>query len=202
MNGMVQAAIEQQLLRAAQEMEDALDAQIHALGNMDDDDLEMQQKKAEWLARGHGEVEDVEEKEFFKCAKAEERMVAHFYRASEPCRIMDMHLQRLAASHLETKFIRLNAEKSPFLTDRLKIWMLPTLAVVQSGKVTEYVVGFDDLGGAADFDTATLEARLTVLGAIHEDRRPAPVATEQNVRSVRRGGPPRKTDSDEDSDFD
>lgn len=43
-------------------------------------------------------------------------MVAHFYRASEPCRIMDMHLQRLAASHLETKFIRLNAEKSPFLT--------------------------------------------------------------------------------------
>ena len=26
----------------------------------------MQQKKAEWLARGHGEVEDVEEKEFFK----------------------------------------------------------------------------------------------------------------------------------------
>lgn len=37
--------------------------------------------------------------------------------------------------------------------------MLPTLAVVQSGKVTEYVVGFDDLGGAADFDTATLEAR-------------------------------------------
>lgn len=26
----------------------------------------MQQKKAEWLVRGHGEVEDVEEKEFFK----------------------------------------------------------------------------------------------------------------------------------------
>ena len=45
MNGVVQAAIEQQLLRAAQEMEDALDAQIHALGNMDDDDLESLRQK-------------------------------------------------------------------------------------------------------------------------------------------------------------
>ena len=45
MNGMVQAAIEQQLLRAAQDMEDALDAQIHALGNMGDDDLESLRQK-------------------------------------------------------------------------------------------------------------------------------------------------------------
>ena len=45
MNGVVQAAIEQQLLRAAQEMEDALDAQIHALGNMGDDDLESLRQK-------------------------------------------------------------------------------------------------------------------------------------------------------------
>lgn len=42
--------------------------------------------------------------------------MAHFYRSSEPCRVMDMHLARLAPSHMETKFVRVAAEKAPFLT--------------------------------------------------------------------------------------
>jgi hypothetical protein len=41
---------------------------------------------------------------------------------------------------METRFIKLNAEKSPFLTERLKIFMLPTLALVKNGKVEDYVV--------------------------------------------------------------
>ena len=53
---------------------------------------------------------------------------------------MDKHLQLLAKQHLETRFIRINAEKSPFLTDRLRIFMLPTLALVRNAKVEEYVV--------------------------------------------------------------
>lgn len=47
----------------------------------------------------------------------------------------------LAQSHLETRFVRIHAEKSPFLTERLKIFMLPTLALVRNAKVEEYVVG-------------------------------------------------------------
>jgi hypothetical protein len=43
---------------------------------------------------------------------------------------------------------------------RLRIIFLPTLAVVIKGKVTDYVVGFDDLGGTEDFETETLEWRL------------------------------------------
>ena len=39
------------------------------------------------------------------------------------------------------------------MTERLKIWMLPTLALVKHGKVADYVVGFDDLGGKDDFAT-------------------------------------------------
>ena len=37
--------------------------------------------------------------------------------------------------------------------ERLKIWMLPTLALVKHEKTTDYVVGFDELGGKDDFQT-------------------------------------------------
>jgi hypothetical protein len=55
---------------------------------------------------------------------------------------------------------QINAEKSPFLTERLKIWMLPTLALIQNEKTVDYVVGFDQLGGKDDFTTEMLEERL------------------------------------------
>jgi len=37
------------------------------------------------------------------------------------CKIVDKHLALLAPKHMETKFCKINAEKCPFLTDRLKI---------------------------------------------------------------------------------
>jgi len=55
---------------------------------------------------------------------------------------------------------QIHAEKSPFLTERLKIFMLPTLALIQHEKTIDYVVGFDDLGGTDDFSTEILAARL------------------------------------------
>jgi hypothetical protein len=48
---------------------------------------------------------------------------------------------------------QINAEKAPYLTDKLKVWMLPTLALIKGEKVIDYVVGFDDLGGKDDFST-------------------------------------------------
>ena len=37
------------------------------------------------------------------------------------CKILDKHLNILAKKHLETKFCKIDAEKCPFLCDRLKI---------------------------------------------------------------------------------
>lgn len=54
--------------------------------------------------------------------------------------ILDEHLGKLAPEHLETKFVKLNAEKSPFLTQKFNIRMLPTMALVKGGKVVDYVV--------------------------------------------------------------
>lgn len=134
-------------------------------------------------------------------------MVCHFYRNNWPCEVMDKHLKLLSMKHLETKFVKLNAEKAPFLTDRLKIWMLPTLALIKNEKTTDYVVGFDELGGVDDFQTESLAMRLAAGGIIFEsdDYKPAGAGSQGPQRSIRSSSDYRsykKTESDEDSDFD
>ena len=37
--------------------------------------------------------------------------------------------------------------------ERLKVWMLPTLAIIKHEKTTDYVVGLDELGGSEDFSS-------------------------------------------------
>lgn len=46
----------------------------------------------------------------------------------------------LAKRHMETRFIKIHAEKSPFLAEKLKIVVLPTLALIKHAKVEDYVV--------------------------------------------------------------
>lgn len=54
--------------------------------------------------------------------------------------VMDKHLSILAKQHIETRFMKVHAEKSPFLTEKLRIVVLPTLALVKNAKVEDYVV--------------------------------------------------------------
>lgn len=76
------------------------------------------------------------------------------------CNIVDKHLTILAKKHVETKFIKLNAEKAPFLSEKLRIKIIPTMVLVKDGKAKDYIVGFDDLGSTDNFTTETLEWRL------------------------------------------
>lgn len=211
----VQQALEHSLLQAAQTMENELDTQLHKLENLGEDDLESirrkrleemkrnESRKEEWIARGHGEFQEVQERDFFKEMKGEERLVCLFYRESPPCHVMEKHLRTLCASHLETRFLKIEAEKAPFLAERLRIWMLPTLAIVKNEKITDYIVGLDELGGVEDFDTNVLEARLIQAGVLFERpcHKPSkPAAHQQGL--IRKGGSIPMGDSDEDSDFD
>jgi len=50
-------------------------------------------------------------------------------------KIMIEHLTFLAARHLEARFIWVDAENAPFLTDKLNIWMLPTIVCLKDNKV-------------------------------------------------------------------
>lgn len=79
---------------------------------------------------------------------------------------MDKHLQLLAPKHVETRFIKLDVERAPFLCDRLKIRVLPTIAVVINSITKDYIRGFDDMGGTDDFSTDMMEWRLACSDAI------------------------------------
>ncbi|GBF91865.1 hypothetical protein Rsub_04970 [Raphidocelis subcapitata] len=213
---LAQHAMEQAVLSVAKRLEDQLDDQLHRLENLKDDDLErirqkriddmrrQQEMSREWVARGHGAYTELsDEKQFFKEVKGEERVVAHFYRESSwPCKVVDKHLELLCRKHLETKFFKVNAEKSPYLTEKLKVWMLPTLALIKNEKVVDYVVGFDDLGGKDDFATEALEERLAAADALKLSDAPIAAARQQQQQRSVRSGIYQRASDDEDSDFD
>ena len=125
-------------------------------------------QKQEWINNGHGKYEELPgEKEFFDTCKKSNKVVCHFYRDSTMrCKIVDKHLGLLAPKHIETRFVKLDVERAPFLCDRLKIRMLPTIAVVIGSISKDYIKGFDDLGGTDDFSTDMMEWRLACSDAI------------------------------------
>ncbi|XP_053311132.1 thioredoxin domain-containing protein 9 [Spea bombifrons] len=172
--GMFPKVMETQLLQTAKIMEEQLDAELEKLDKIDEDEMELlkerrlqalkkaQQQKQEWLSKGHGEYREIpSERDFFQEVKESKKVVCHFYRDSTlRSKILDKHLAILAKKHLETKFLKLNVEKAPFLCERLRIKVIPTLALVKDGKTKDYVVGFTDLGNTDEFSTETLEWRL------------------------------------------
>lgn len=172
--------IQQQIASAAANIETQLDDQINALDSMTSDELKTlrdqrlnelkneSKKKQEWLNNGHGEFSELSgEKEFFEISKKSANIIAHFYRdATERCKIVDHHLKILAKKHIEAKFCKVNAENSPFLTQRLRIKVIPTIAIIKDSKTKDYIVGFTDLGNRDDFSTEMLEWRIAQSGAI------------------------------------
>merc|ERR1711962_201809 len=143
-----------QLMAAAQIVEEQIDTELECLEKLDGDELEVlrqkriagmkkqQAKKQEWLSNGHGQYEEIpEEKEFFNVTKKSENVVVHFYKDDAfRCKIY--------------------AVKCPFLTERLKIRVIPTMAVIKDSKTRDYIVGFTDLGNTDEFSTEMLEWRL------------------------------------------
>ena len=87
-------------------------------------------------------------KEFFLAAKKSQRVVVHFYRGVTPrCEIVDAHFERLAHDHVETRFLKIDAEKAPFLVEKLGVIMIPTIILIKDGKTEHSIRGFDEFGG-------------------------------------------------------
>ncbi|GKV43220.1 hypothetical protein SLEP1_g50536 [Rubroshorea leprosula] len=210
-NPKVQEILEKQVLTVAKAVEDKIDEEIAALDRLDLDDLEalrerrlqqmkkMAEKRSRWIALGHGEYSEIgSEKDFFSVVKASDRVVCHFYRENWPCKVMDKHMSILAKQHIETRFVKLHAEKSPFLAERLKIIVLPTLALIKNAKVDDYVVGFDELGGTDEFSTEELEERLAKAQVIFFEGESSANASKsgKQTRSVRQSTNNDSSDSD------
>lgn len=158
-----------------------LDQNLDRLDNVDSGDLKilrehrprerkkkLNNKKQEWLKKGHGIYSELaDEKKFFEMTKKSPNIVCHFYRDNhERCKIVDIHLKILAVKHVEAKFCKVNAEKTPFLTKRLRINVMPTIVLVKDSKTKDFIVGFEDLGNCDDFATDFLEWRIAQSGAI------------------------------------
>lgn len=152
------------------------------------------------MSLGHGEYSEIPtEKEFFSVVKASERVVCHFYRDNWPCKVMDKHISILAKQHVETRFVKINAEKSPYLAEKLRIVVLPTLALIKNAKVDNYVVGFDELGGTDEFSTEELEERLAKADVIifeGESSRIFSKSKAETKKSVRQSSNPDSSDSE------
>jgi len=65
--------------------------------------------------------------------------------------------------------MKVNVEKNPFLVERLRIVMLPTITVIKDGKTDHSIVGFDEFGGTDDFSTTDMEYVLSTYGVINFD---------------------------------
>lgn len=215
-------ALEQHILQSSRMVEEQLDAELGKMERMDEDDLEKlkerrlealkkaQKQKQEWLSKGHGEYKEIpSEKDFFGEVKESKNVVCHFYKDSTfRCKIVDKHLAILSKKHIETKFIKLNVEKAPFLTERLRIKVIPTLALVKDGKTKDYIVGFSDLGNTDEFTTEMLEWRLGCADIINysgnlmehptQTKKPGSKFTKVEKRSIRG----RDYDSDSGSEDD
>lgn len=191
-------------MHVLQSIERQLDQNLQMLNNLDDDDLrrlriqrlkevrERANKLQEWRVQGHGWYQEVaDQKQWFEEVKTNSRVVCHFYRpTSESCLLLDKHLDALARKHVETRFIKINAEKCPYLSDRLNIVLLPTLVMTKDNFTEDRLEGLDELGGM-NFSTEKLERRLAVRGVIDLD-----------AEGQRKGDSTRREEVTEESDED
>lgn len=103
-------------------------------------------EKVENLGKGHGQFREVLQDEFLKEVTSSLRVICHFYHRDFPrCNIMDHHLQKLCARHIETKFIKIDAEKAPFFVEKLKIRTIPSVIIFFDGVAKEKIIGFEGL---------------------------------------------------------
>lgn len=209
------ADLQHNLIAAAEMIEKQVDAKIDQLDNLKDEDIEQlrkkrlmelkkaQTQKEEWLRAGHGTYEEISnEKEFFDVCKKSKNVVCHFYRNTTLyCKVVDKHLNILCTKHIEARFVMINAEKCPFLVERLRIVVMPTICLAKEGKTVDFVVGFDDMGGRDDFPTEMLEWRIARSGVIEYSGdllTPPTQASKQKKKQTKT----IRSNSDDDSDDD
>lgn len=152
--------IEQALIQVTKGLEKQVDQAIEQMDNLGVNEIEqlrkdrlkelkaLQNKRQEWIQNGHGSYEQLaEEKMFFEIVKKSERVIIHFFTPTNTrSPIVDMHLKILAPKHVETKFASLNAEKCPFLAEKLRIKVIPTLVCIKNTTMVDQIIGFTDLG--------------------------------------------------------
>ncbi|BGP21537.1 GTPase inhibitor [Rhodotorula toruloides] len=107
----------------------------------------------------YGKLTEIKvEKDLIARTANEKRSVVHFFhRDFRRCKIMDAHLEKLAAKHFDTLFLKADVANVPFLVAKLDVKVLPCVIGFVDGVTKMKLVGFEDLPGADAFTTASLE---------------------------------------------
>ena len=123
-----------------------------------------------WANNGHGRLDKiVEQKDFFAVSKNSHKVVVLFTRdANKYGAIMKDHMTLLAQQHMEARFVWVDAEQAPFITEKLKIWMLPTIVCIVDNNVKEQHNGLNEIDGSGKYTTGMLEYLLHVDGMLDE----------------------------------
>jgi thioredoxin-like negative regulator of GroEL len=88
---------------------------------------------------------------------------------------MDHHIQRIVQRHIETKFVKINAEKAPFFVEKLKVRSMPTLVYFVDGVAVGKLIGFEGLadnmpeGKEDEWSTIVLSRELGSKGMINKE---------------------------------
>ncbi|CAM9199329.1 unnamed protein product, partial [Chrysoparadoxa australica] len=124
----------QAILDHAKETEKRLDEKLAQLDALGEDDfeklrerrkLQMQKRhheKQKWLANGHG-----------RCVYSELSPTRSYF------------------GTLYHRFLKINAEKAPYLAEKLNIYIMPTILLVKDTQTVHQIRGFDEMGGGDDF---------------------------------------------------
>ena len=68
--------------------------------------------------------------------KASDHVICLFYtKTSQWCQQLAEHLALLAQKHLECKFIKIDADKAPYLLEKLNIYVMPSVLLAKNNKV-------------------------------------------------------------------
>ena len=192
-----------QILQLAKQEEAKLDRELQKLEQLGEDDFDKlrqrrlekmkraEQQKAAFRQLGHGTYAELaNQQDFFDAAKHSPRIVCHFYRpTTKYCEVVDAHMARLAPQHLETRFCKLNAEKSPYLVEKLNIYMMPTLVLIKDQETVRHIRGLDEFGGTDEFSSDMFAFVLSSHGVLHYDGgrpdSPSQAARKKGVNSIR-----------------
>lgn len=143
------------------------------------------------------------EKDLITFSSTERQVAIHFFHPKfARCALLDRHLTVLARLHPTTLFLKANVLNCPFLTQKLKVTVLPCLITFKDGVSKDKIVGFQELGNSDKFSTGALEWRLGQSGIIdpRENRKPIMGFAENNTTSdsVGRGVVGARKDDEDD----
>jgi hypothetical protein len=175
-----------------------------------------QREKLENLGKGHGQYREVTQDEFLAEVTSSQRVVCHFYHAEFPrCAVFDHHISKLVQRHVETKFIKINAEKAPFFVSKLLIRTIPTVIIFFDGVAAEKIIGFEGLadgmpeGKEDEWPTIKLARLLGAKKAINKsaivDDEEVELKAKQTLEQLRRNqfvGMQASCLDDDEDDFD